>query len=102
MGSDASQEASEAYGTKRISVVTPYMPVADSQVRRFFTDCGYDIVKLKGLRVPSPVQSLMFRARTARRHQRGERPGCDAIIQVGTNLAMARLTGSPNSGSTSR
>src|SRR5438876_4043935 len=56
MGSDASREALRQYGDiKRIGVVTPYMPVADAQVRRFFTDCGYEVVRLKGLRCASPV-----------------------------------------------
>jgi maleate isomerase len=83
MGSDASQEALKRYGAKRISVITPYMPVGDTQVRRFFTDCGFDIVKLKGLRGTSPVQYAHISERELR----------DAIIQVGTNLAMARLAG---------
>src|SRR6201981_2729545 len=49
MGSDASRQALRQYGDiKRIGVVTPYMPVADAQVRRFFTDCGYEVVRRKG------------------------------------------------------
>ena len=38
MGSYACQAAFEAYGgIRRIAVITPYMPVGDSQVVRFFT-----------------------------------------------------------------
>ena len=48
MGSDASQAALKRYGAKRISVITPYMPVGDEQVRRFFTDCGFEIVQAQG------------------------------------------------------
>jgi maleate isomerase len=41
MGSDATQEALSRYGQiKRIAVVTPYMPVGDQQVVKFFADCG--------------------------------------------------------------
>ena len=36
MGSDASQAALKRYGAKRLGVITPYMPVGDAQVRRFF------------------------------------------------------------------
>ena len=44
MGSDACRAALSAYGNiRRISVVTPYMPIGDEQVRRFFADCGYEI-----------------------------------------------------------
>ena len=50
MGSDASQAALKRLGhIKRIGVITPYMPLGDGQVRRFFTDCGFEIVRLKGL-----------------------------------------------------
>jgi maleate isomerase len=94
MGSDASQQALKRYGAKRISVITPYMPVGDGQVRRFFTDCGFDIVKLKGLRGTSPVQYAHIseqELRDAINEVNG--PDVDAIIQVGTNLAMARLAG---------
>jgi maleate isomerase len=56
MGSEASRRALERYGDiKRIGVVTPYMPVADQQVRRFFTDCGFEVVRLVGLKCASPV-----------------------------------------------
>jgi maleate isomerase len=94
MGSDASQEALKRYGAKRISVITPYMPVGDAQVRRFFTDCGFDIVKLKGLRGTSPVQYAHISERELRDAiNEVNGPDVDAIIQVGTNLAMARLAG---------
>ena len=56
LGSDASQAALRAYGgVHRIAVITPYMPVGDGMVRRFFTDCGYEVATLKGLRSASPV-----------------------------------------------
>jgi maleate isomerase len=95
MGSDACQAALKAYGNiKRISVITPYMPVGDKQVERFFNDCGYDIVKLKGLKCKSP----MLIAHVSERELRDainevNGPDVEAIVQVGTNLAMARLAG---------
>jgi maleate isomerase len=48
-----SQAALKRYGAHRLGVVTPYMPVADEQVRRFLADCGFDVVWLKGLRCHS-------------------------------------------------
>src|SRR5262245_40331810 len=94
MGSDAAQEALKRYGAKRIAVITPYMPVGDAQVRRFFTDCGFEIVRLKGLRGTSPVQYAHVTERELRDaivELNG--PDVDAVIQVGTNLAMALLAG---------
>ena len=93
MGSDASQQALRRYGEiKRIGVVTPYMPVADMQVHRFFADCGFEVVRLKGLKCASPVLIAHVTERELRDAIR-EVDGSDveAIIQVGTNLAMARL-----------
>jgi len=93
MGSDACHAALKAYGgIRRLAVLTPYMPVGDAQVRRFFADCGYDVVRLTGLRCESP----QLIAHVPERRLRDEivalnGPDIDAIVQVGTNLACARL-----------
>ena len=94
MGSDAARAALTCYGAKRLGVITPYMPVGDAQVRRFFSDCGFDVVRLKGFKCASPV----LIAHVSERELRDaivevNGPDVDAIIQVGTNLAMARLAG---------
>ena len=93
MGSDACQAALRRYGDiKRISVVTPYMPVGDENVRKFFTDCGFEVVNLKGLKCASPV----LIAHVSEQELRDaiievDGPEVEAIVQVGTNLAMARV-----------
>ena len=95
MGSDACNAALHQYGNiKRISVITPYMPIGDEQVRRFFADCGFEVVHLKGLKCASP----MLIAHTSEQELRDaiievNDPSVDAIVQVGTNLAMARVAG---------
>lgn len=95
MGSYACEAAFEAYGgIRRLGVITPYMPVGDAQVVRFFTDCGYEVVRLKGLKCESPVLIAHVQADTleaAIREVDGD--DVDAVVQVGTNLAMARLAG---------
>jgi maleate isomerase len=95
MGSDAARQALAAYGAiRRIGVVTPYMPVADEQVRRFFTDCGFEVVRLDGLKCASPTLIAHVsegELRDAIRRVDGD--GVEAIVQVGTNLAMARMAG---------
>ncbi|MGH6672643.1 MAG: maleate cis-trans isomerase family protein [Xanthobacteraceae bacterium] len=93
MGSDASQAALRAVGDiRRIGVITPYMPLGDGQVRRFFTDCGFEIVRLKGLCCESPVAIAHVPERTLRNAILDVNgPDVDAIIQVGTNLVMTRL-----------
>jgi maleate isomerase len=95
MGSDAARQALACYGDiKRIAVVTPYMPVADLQVRRFFADCGFEIVRLEGLKCASPVLiAHVSEAELRDAIRRLDGPDVEAIVQVGTNLAMARLAG---------
>jgi maleate isomerase len=70
------------------------MPVGDNQVRRFLTDCGFEVVRLKGLKCASPVAIAHVSERDLRDaiiEVNG--PDVDAVLQVGTNLAMARLAG---------
>ena len=72
----------------------PYMPVADLQVRRFFTDCGFEIVRLEGLKCAGPVLiAHVSEAELRDAILRLDGPDVEAIVQVGTNLAMARLAG---------
>jgi maleate isomerase len=93
MGSDACQQALRRCGDiKKIAVITPYMPVGDENVRKFFTDCGFEVVALKGLKCASP----MLIAHVSEKVLRDaiievNDPQVDAIVQVGTNLAMARV-----------
>jgi maleate isomerase len=95
MGSDACQAALKCYGDiERIAVLTPYWPVGDENVLKFFADCGFEVVRLKGLKCTSP--SLIAHVQENElRDALIELDGDDveAIVQVGTNLAMARLAG---------
>ena len=95
MGSDACQAALKAFGDiKRIAVITPYMPVGDEQVRRFFTDCGFEVVAIKGLKCQSPMLIAHESEKTLRDAIiELNDPSVEAIIQAGTNLAMARVAG---------
>jgi len=93
MGSDACQEALRKYGDiRRIGVITPYMPIGDKNVKIFFEDCGFEVVALKGLKCASP--SLI--AHVSEKELRDainevNDAQVEAIVQVGTNLAMARV-----------
>jgi maleate isomerase len=94
MGSDACRAALRAYGrdVKRVGVVTPYMPIGDRQVVRFFTECGYKVVNLLGLKCKSPT-AIARVSKTELRDaiNRVNRGSVDAIVQVGTNLATAEV-----------
>jgi maleate isomerase len=94
MGSDACRAALAACGrsVRRLGIITPYMPVGDRQVLRFFADCGYEVVNLVGLKCASPVMiAHVSPARLRRAIAQANRGKVDAVVQVGTNLAMAQL-----------
>ena len=93
MGSDACQAALRKYGDiRRIGVITPYMPVGDENVRKFFEDCGFEVVALKGLKCASPQLIAHVSERELRDSIVEVNDGrVEAIVQVGTNLAMARV-----------
>lgn len=92
MGSEAVREALALYGARRIGVVTPYLPVGDRNVARFFTECGFEVVRLVGLKCESPVTIAHVSERQLAEAIRSvDGSDVDAIVQVGTNLAMARL-----------
>jgi maleate isomerase len=92
MGSEACAKAFKALGMKTLAVLTPYQPVGDQNVVRFFEESGYQVKRIKGLRCESPVKiahASESELRGALRELDGD--DIDGIIQVGTNLAMARL-----------
>jgi maleate isomerase len=92
MGSDACEAALGAVGARRIGVVTPYHPVGDRNVVRFFEEAGFSVAKIHGLRCESPVAIAHVTADELRAAVAAvDGPDVEAIVQCGTNLAMAAL-----------
>ena len=92
MGSTAIVAALKAYGgVKKLGIITPYMPVADIQVRRFFEDNGYEVVHIKGLQSPSPMMIAHESPQKLARAAVEVSQGVDAVVQCGTNLAFAAV-----------
>jgi maleate isomerase len=92
-GSHACTAALRAYGgVKRIAFLSPYYPVANAEVKRYFSDMGFETVRDLPLQCPSwtsIAQVPESRLRDVLRQLDG--PDVDAIVQVGTNLSMIRL-----------
>jgi len=96
LGSQACQAALTAYGSekeiRRIGILTPYMPVGDRMVERFFNDIGYEVTRVIGLKSASP--QLIAHEPESKLHNailELEQDEPDAIIQCGTNLACMRV-----------
>ena len=94
MGSEACDAAFQALRMKKIAVITPYQPVGDRNVTRFFEEAGFEVKRIKGLRCESPVK-IAHVSESQLRDALLELDGddIDGLVQVGTNLAMARLAG---------
>ncbi|WP_238006576.1 arylmalonate decarboxylase [Dactylosporangium sp. AC04546] len=91
-GAEACERALNLFGAKRIGVVTPYQPVGDENVVRFFSEIGFEVVKIKGLKCPTAVSIAHVtedELRNALLEVNG--PDVDALVQCGTNLSMVRL-----------
>ena len=87
MGSTATVAALRAFGVEKIAVLTPHMPRGDEQGREYFVQAGFDVLRLIGLKCPSPIEIACTTGpemRSALRELDGE--DAEAIVQVGTNL----------------
>lgn len=91
-GATACREALEALGAQRIAVFSPYQPVADEQVGRYFTEAGFDVRRITGLRCPTATAIAEVDEPTLiRTVQELDGDDVDAIVQVGTNLSFLHL-----------
>ena len=93
IGSASLVAALRAYGgIKRVSFVSPYFPVANAEVRRYLTECGFDVVRDVALqcRCWTDIAKVPPERLTEVLAQL-DGPDVDALVQVGTNLSMMRL-----------
>ena len=91
-GAEACERALNLFEAKRIGVVTPYQPIGDENVIKFFNEIGFEVVKLKGLKCPTAV-SIAHVTEDELRQALIEvnTPDVDALVQAGTNLSMVSL-----------
>ena len=93
MGSKACADALNVYGgVKRIAILSPYWPVMNTEVARYFGDMGFTVVRDIPLQCRSwtnIAEQTTATLRDALRKLDGD--DVDAIVQVGTNLSMVRL-----------
>ncbi|GAA2073134.1 maleate cis-trans isomerase family protein [Microbacterium hatanonis] len=91
-GALACKAALDAFGARRIGIITPYQPVGDEQVRAFFTELGYDVAAVEGLKcdsatsiadvTPSEIRAAFLAV---------DGPDVDVLVQAGTNLAAVAV-----------
>ncbi len=95
LGSSACAEALRKFPQVRsIGILTPYQPIGDAHVARFFQDGGWSVSAVHSLKRPSEVligHATEADLRHGLKALAGQ--GVDAIVQAGTDLAMADLAG---------
>ncbi|WP_372022493.1 arylmalonate decarboxylase (plasmid) [Tistrella mobilis] len=93
LASDAFGPAIRAHGDiRRLAVLTPYQKAGEDKVIRFFEGLGFEVVAVGGVQAPGPVEMADLSPRIIRDALiRLNDPAVEAIVQLGTNLPMARL-----------
>ena len=93
IGSHSCTAALNAFGgIRRIAVLTPYWPVMNAEVARYFGDMGFTVVRdialqcrsWTGIAQVTPAECVAALTRL-------DGDDVDAIVQVGTNLSMIRV-----------
>lgn len=93
IGAHAVREALNAYGgVTRVAFLSPYFPAANAEVRRYLEESDFTVVRDHCLRCPSWT-AIAEVGEDELRRTLDELDGddVDALLQVGTNLSMARL-----------
>ena len=91
-GAGATRDALHRFGARKISVITPYPPIGDDNVERFFNDIGFEVKAIRGLASPSATAIARITipmVMDAIREIDGD--DVDAIIQCGTNLSAVDI-----------
>lgn len=93
IGSHSCTAALKAYGgIRRIAILSPYYPIANEQVARYFSDSGFQVVRdiclqCKSWTAIAEVPPSILRDKLVELSGKD----VDAVVQVGTNLSMVRL-----------
>lgn len=88
----ATRDALNLFKVKRLSVITPYPPVGDANVRRYFSEIGFEVKHVKGLNRPSATaiaETSIKQVMDAVKEVDGD--DVDAIVQCGTNLSTVDI-----------
>ncbi len=93
IGAHSVRDALRAYGdVKRVAFLSPYFPAANTEVRGYLEESGFDVVRDVCLECPSWTAIAEVTEKDLRQVLRDlDGDDVDALLQVGTNLSMTRL-----------
>ena len=93
IGAHSVRDALRAYDdVKRVAFLSPYFPAANTEVRGYLEESGFDVVRDVCLECPSWTAIAEVTEKDLRQVLRDlDGDDVDALLQVGTNLSMTRL-----------
>lgn len=93
-GAEACKAALEKFRAKRITVITPYQDIGDKNVLKFFSEIGFEVVRIAGLKCGSATDIAHVPEAWCEKVIRENLvlPDIGAIVQCGTNLSMVGLS----------
>ena len=82
-GAEGCERALKLFGARRIGVVTPYQPIGDENVVKFFGDLGFEVTAIKGLKCPHAIAIAEVTERQLMDAiAEVNQPDVDAVVQV--------------------
>tara|TARA_B100001094_G_C18114803_1_gene763310 strand:+ start:346 stop:1104 length:759 start_codon:yes stop_codon:yes gene_type:complete len=92
-GANAVTAALDCFRVKNIAVLTPYQPIGDIQVEKFFSDTAFNVKKVVGLKCDSATSIAATPRKVVLDSVLRDLDGDDieAIVQVGTNLSTVDI-----------
>ncbi|MFB8005782.1 arylmalonate decarboxylase [Nocardia sp. NPDC056000] len=91
-GASSCRAALRELGCRRIAVFSPYQPIADREVGRYFTEAGFEVTAITGLRCPTAMDIARVPDDRLREMVADiDSADAEAIVQVGTNLSFVAL-----------
>eukprot|EP00435_Cladocopium_sp_Y103_P032715 s230_g8.t1 len=91
-GAEACKASLNKFGAKRITVLTPYQEIGDRNVVKFFSEIGFEVVRIAGLKCGSATDIAHVPEAWCEKVIRENLcVPVDAIVQCGTNLSMVAL-----------
>ena len=95
IGSHSTRDALRAYGNvKKIAFLSPYWPAMNAIAKSYFEDAGFEVARDVCLKCPSwTAIARISRTKLAETLRALDGDDVDAIVQIGTNLCMAQLSG---------
>jgi maleate isomerase len=91
-GANACGEALARLGVNKIACLTPYQPVGDEQVHGYFSEIGFDVKRVKGLKCETATSIAdVTPGEVIEALKELDGPDVEAIVQCGTNLSMVEV-----------